>query len=718
MVRTRDPLDSHAALSLLGLAALGAGIAAAPLPAFGAACNGTTAECRDGRFSDPFAEPTVLGVTTGEKCVTDTNGQQACKPAAGTLALLPDDRLIYFNALEGTENVELSIVAEFGTVSANDQTRVLSFDASGVPSWSRPTPVDAGANPDGSDPNTLPGVPVVNGGADGALFCSDVVFLADGRLLAAGGTDYYSEPGIPQIPYGVAELEGLKNARIFDGDGDLWSQTGSMSYGRWYPTLVSLPSSKVFVASGVTKLLKPVYPESITQSGRNVVQTETYDPACGTWSVNGPLAERTLPLFPRLHLLPNGHVYYNAGGQAFNPFGEGYDQALWNLSATYDPATQTWSDLAYAGLPLQLNQVGLQQLSNALNPTNSLQAATLMTLLSSLLGTVTSDPTALLNQVGGLLGLTADPDVVEKVIGSGMRGSTFSVMLPQKPDVNGSYRKAEFLTAGGVLTAVAATNPGTYLATNSSRIDSVSIATDGRISSVSRLTGTLPQARWYSSGVLLPTGEVFTVSGADRDEVATPGLGFAVKRAAIFDPQSETWKGVATQHNPRTYHNTAVLLRDGRVLVGGHAPINTAYLSNIDLSSLGFSPNDGRDPSFEIYSPPYMFRTRPTITNAPSSAARGATIRITTPNAASIETAILMRRTATTHLVDGDQHAPLLRIAARRTGSIDVVVPASAAVAPSGPYLLFVTMRASDGTRVPSVGAVLTIAGGAGSCAP
>jgi hypothetical protein len=156
---------------------------------------------------------------------------------------------------------------------------------------------------------------------------------------------------------------------------------------------------------------------------------------------------------------------------------------------------------------------------------------------------------------------------------------------------------------------------------------------------------------------MLPTGEVFTVSGADRDEVATPGLGFAVKRAAIFDPTSETWRAVATQNNPRTYHNTAVLLRDGRVLVGGHAPINTAYLSNIDLSSLGFSPNDGRDPSFEIYSPPYMFRPRPTITNAPASATRGATIRINTPNSSAIESVVLMRRTATTHLVDGDQHA-------------------------------------------------------------
>ena len=109
---------------------------------------------------------------------------------------------------------------------------------------------------------------------------------------------------------------------------------------------------------------------------------------------------------------------------------------------------------------------------------------------------------------------------------------------------------------------------------------------------------------------------------------------------------------------------------------------------------------------------------RPTITNAPASAARGATIRINTPNASSIDTVVLIRRTATTHLVDGDQDAAQLKIAARRAGSIDVVIPASGAVAPSGPYLLFVTNRASDGMRVSSVGAAIQIAGGARSCAP
>jgi hypothetical protein len=66
---------------------------------------------------------------------------------------------------------------------------------------------------------------------------------------------------------------------------------------------------------------------------------------------------------------------------------------------------------------------------------------------------------------------------------------------------------------------------------------------------------------------------------------------------------------------------------------------------------------------------------------------------------------------------DGDQHAAALRIVARRTGSIDVAIPASASVA-SGPYLLFVTVRDADGTRVPSVGAALNVAGGFGSCTP
>src|SRR4029450_3954821 len=92
---------------------------------------------------------------------------------------------------EGTEDVEVSIVAEFGYVSANDQSRLLTLGAGDAPSWAKPSPVDAGAvpNPHGIAPCNG----TTNGGANGALFCSDQVILHDGRVLAAGGTDYYND---------------------------------------------------------------------------------------------------------------------------------------------------------------------------------------------------------------------------------------------------------------------------------------------------------------------------------------------------------------------------------------------------------------------------------------------------------------------------------------------------------------------------------------------
>ncbi len=654
--------------------------------------DGSTAPACVGAFSAPFDEPTIDGVPTAEKCVSDGEGGLSCKPAAGTLIGLHDGRYLYFNALEGTENVEFSIVAEFGQQALNDQTRVLSLGAGDAPSWIQPTPVDGGANPDGSEPLAIVPLGVNTGtdGADGALFCADVAQLADGRILAVGGTDYYSEPGIEGFPFGVAELEGLRNARIFDPRTDSWTQTASMNFGRWYPTIVTLPTSDVFVASGVTKLLKPVYPEAPVQSGRNVVQTETYDAACATWEDNGALGQRSLPLFPRLHLLPDGRVLYNAGGQAFNPFGQAYDQALWNVVGAYDPATRAWSDVAYAGFPLQLDAVALDQISHALNPTNP---AFVRTLLSTLLGATFTSPDQLLGTLGTLLGLAVDPDLVERVVGSGMRGSTFSVMLPLRPDVSGRYRRAEFLTAGGVLTGGAATNPGLYLATDASRIDSIDVA-NGSLTYGSRLTGRLNEPRWYSSGVLLPDGSVMAFSGGDRDGVVGPGLEFPVRHAERFDPATGKWTLMATPNRPRTYHNTAVLMPDGRVLVGGHAPITTAYLSNVDLSALGFAPNDGRDPSFEIYSPPYVFRSdRPVISNATASARKldyGQTHNVTTPQASSIESVVLVRFTDTTHLVDADQRSVVLPIVGTGSNRVTVRIPDDPAVLPAGHYMLFI----------------------------
>ena len=54
-----------------------------------------------------------------------------------------------------------------------------------------PSPEDGGANPNGNpdaEPLPLPNT-AGDGVNDGDLFCSDQVQLADGRILAVGGTD-------------------------------------------------------------------------------------------------------------------------------------------------------------------------------------------------------------------------------------------------------------------------------------------------------------------------------------------------------------------------------------------------------------------------------------------------------------------------------------------------------------------------------------------------
>ena len=50
-----------------------------------------------------------------------------CKPAAGTLVALPNGKILYWDALEGTENNRFSIVTEGGKTFTNDAARLLDL---------------------------------------------------------------------------------------------------------------------------------------------------------------------------------------------------------------------------------------------------------------------------------------------------------------------------------------------------------------------------------------------------------------------------------------------------------------------------------------------------------------------------------------------------------------------------------------------------------------
>jgi hypothetical protein len=577
-----------------------------------------------GQFGAPFEE-------AGPKCQKDAKGHSICKPAGVSTVALADGTVLYWDGLEGMEDVRYNTVLEIGDTAQDDLSRVLDlrYDR---PTWSTPRPATAVSNakPDAYLPGPLHNDDRTDN--DGDLFCSDQVHLADGRVLNVGGTGYYLEPGVPGVPYGVSELEGLKATRVFDPVTDTWrAGRGTMTYGRWYPSLVTLPSGDVLVASGVTKLIKPLYPDRPADSGTNVKQLEVFHPASELWTPAPSSADRSLPLFPRLHLLPNGHVYYDAAGQTFNPDGQSYDEALWNMAASFDPSTMTWKDL------------GLPQFGPALK---------------------------------------------------GFRGSAFSQQLTLKAP----YTKAQFLSAGGVY----GVTPGTYVGTSTSTLNTVDTAAGDAFTS--EATGDMVNGRWYSTGVTLPTGQVLAFSGADRDEVVGPGSGTPVTQAELFDPATKKWSALASATKGRTYHNTAILLPDGRVLVGGHAPINTgyAYATNLGHDNLGLS-DAFRDPSFEIFSPPNLFYgTRPVITDYDLTQRYGSRTRVEVTGARDVASVVLVRNPALTHLVDGDQKVIELPILSRDGDSVTVATPPSSAVAPAGPYWLFVNKRTSKGLT-PSV---------------
>ena len=82
----------------------------------------------------------------------------------------------------------------------------------------------------------------------------------------------------------------------------------------------------------------------------------------------------------------------------------------------------------------------------------------------------------------------------------------------------------------------------------------------------------------------------------------------------LYDPATGQWTLGPAQDELRTYHSTALLLPDGRVLSAGD-------------DGYGGSSND----TAEIYEPPYLFRgPRPTIASAPDEVTYGDTFTVQT----------------------------------------------------------------------------------------
>jgi hypothetical protein len=134
------------------------------------------------------------------------------------------------------------------------------------------------------------------------MFCNGMVLLKDGRALIDGGAIQYSPfYGQPQVA-------------VFDPATNTFTNAQSMAHGRWYPTVLTLGDGRVMAFSG------------LNETGTTNTAVEFYTANSG-WSQEY-LAPWTPSMYPRLHLLPNGKVFYS-GWQT--------------TSKLFDPSTTTWN---------------------------------------------------------------------------------------------------------------------------------------------------------------------------------------------------------------------------------------------------------------------------------------------------------------------------------------------------------------------------------------
>jgi hypothetical protein len=120
------------------------------------------------------------------------------------------------------------------------------------------------------------------------VFCAGHAFLADGRLLVAGGH--------------ISNDVGLPHASTYDSVNNTWTPGPDMNAGRWYPTVTTLANGDALVVAGEIDV------------GVNNTLPEVYQAATGTWhGLTG--AQRGVDLYPWMHLAPNGKVFLSGPSQ-------------------------------------------------------------------------------------------------------------------------------------------------------------------------------------------------------------------------------------------------------------------------------------------------------------------------------------------------------------------------------------------------------------------
>lgn len=409
------------------------------------------------------------------------------------------------------------------------------------------------------------------------IFCSGMIELPNGRILALGGKN---------DSYGTGSNAGIATAIEYVPYSNTWAQAKPMTYARWYPTAVELPDGNIIVASG----------ENSTGT-RLVFQMEEYNYTTNTWSVL-PYTANTSSLtnfYPHLITMTTGDIFM--AGMVQN-----------NLM--FNPSTNVWS----------------------------------------------TSP--------------ANPSLWTRIYG----GTVLLPGLERVLSVGGRQASSETTSSTNSISWVDFSQP------TPAWVDGCGSQSINGIAGSANPAGCVPESsggpqamdvfRENTNLILLPDGTVMAEGGGQgQGKYSNP-----VYYPDDFNPVTNTWASRTTgrwasQVVQRTYHSTALLLPDGRVMSAG--------------SDWGSQPE-----TLEVFSPPYLSNgTRPSITSSPTTINYGQQFTISTPDASSITRVALIKVATSTHAVRFDERFVDLTFTIG-SGQITATAPASGNYAPPGYYML------------------------------
>ncbi|KAK7337864.1 hypothetical protein VNO77_18452 [Canavalia gladiata] len=268
-----------------------------------------------------------------------------------------------------------------------------------------------------------------------------------------------------------------------------------------------------------------------------------------------------------------------------------------------------------------------------------------------------------------------------------------SVLLPL--DENNGSNKAQVMVCGGAPRgSFESAAKGNFVR---------AVATCGRL----KVTDTnpswelenMPLPRAMGDMLILPNGDVLIINGVGKGTAGWELGREPVLTPVIYRPSEKNseqrFSVMAAAVRPRLYHSSAVVLKDGRILVGGSNPHIYYNFTGVEYPT---------DLSLEAFSPPYLApeldSVRPTIrfiTNSMLGYRVFSYVTFTVPDytSASQVSVRILAPSFTTHSYGMNQRMVVLKLFGvtnvnGETYYATVMGPSTAEIAPPGYYLLFV----------------------------